>query len=185
VFKITLNRELCTKLIQKKNSLPSAAHESQFSDKQKFHSAPEQRLPVSTEVLSNWPFILWLQGPAWSASWFTFLSRELSISWYEIMHLPILGNLPILGDFPLRIYMGGGFMVPAPPLGNLSKKSVEITNKMQPCNRIYYSNVYWRLNIFRAAHRSLSGALNCTCSLWFIYTCGDQPLTTASHHMCM
>jgi len=27
---------------------------------------------------------------------------------------------------------------------------------MQPCNRIYYSNVYWRLNMFRAAHRCLS-----------------------------
>jgi len=52
VFNITLNRELCTKLIQK-NSLPSATHESQFSDKQKFHSAPKQRRPVSTEVLSN------------------------------------------------------------------------------------------------------------------------------------
>jgi hypothetical protein len=38
--------------------------------------------------------------------------------------------------------------------------SVEITNQMQPCNRIYYSTVYWRLNTFRAAHRSSSsGAL--------------------------
>jgi len=25
---------------------------------------------------------------------------------------------------------------------------------MQPCNRIYYSNFYWRLNMFQAAHRS-------------------------------
>ena len=39
------------------------------------------------------------------------------------------------------------------------------TNKMQLCNRIYYSKVYWRLNTFRAAHRSSSGALNCICSL--------------------
>jgi len=46
---------------------------------------------------------------------------------------------------------------------------VEITNKMQLCNRIYYSNVYWRLNMFRAPHRSSSGALNCICSLWFTY----------------
>ena len=37
--------------------------------------------------------------------------------------------------------------------------SVEITNKMQPCNRIYYSTVHWRLNMFRAAHRSSLGAL--------------------------
>jgi len=52
VFKIALNRELCTKLIQK-NSLPSTAHETQFSDEQKFHSAPKQRRLLSTEVLSN------------------------------------------------------------------------------------------------------------------------------------
>ena len=37
------------------------------------------------------------------------------------------------------------------------------------CNRIYYTKVYWRLNMFRAAHRSSSGALNCICSLWFTY----------------
>jgi len=46
--------------------------------------------------------------------------------------------------------------------------------------------------MFRAAHRSSSEALNCICSLWFIYTCGDRPLsrlsshsdlTTVGHHM--
>jgi len=42
-------------------------------------------------------------------------------------------------------------------------ESAEITNKMQPCDRIYYSNVYWRLNMFRAAYRSSTGALNCIC----------------------
>ena len=36
---------------------------------------------------------------------------------------------------------------------------VEITNKMQPCIRIYYSTVHFRLNMFRAAYRSSSGAL--------------------------
>jgi hypothetical protein len=55
-------------------------------------------------------------------------------------------------------------------------ESVEVTNKMQPCNRIYYSKVYWRINMFRAAYRLSSGALNCICSLWFIYTCGGRPL---------
>jgi hypothetical protein len=30
---------------------------------------------------------------------------------------------------------------------------------MQPCNRIYYFTVHWRLNMFRAAYRSSSGAL--------------------------
>jgi len=47
---------------------------------------------------------------------------------------------------------------------------------MQLCNRIYYSKVYWRLNMFRAAHRLSSGALHCICSLWFIYSRGDRPL---------
>jgi hypothetical protein len=37
--------------------------------------------------------------------------------------------------------------------------SIETTNKMQPCNRIYYSTVHWRLDMFRAAHRSSSRAL--------------------------
>jgi hypothetical protein len=36
---------------------------------------------------------------------------------------------------------------------------VEITNKMQPCIRIYYSTIHWRLNMFQAAYRSSSGAL--------------------------
>jgi len=42
---------------------------------------------------------------------------------------------------------------------DLRYDSVEITNKMQPCNRIYYSTVHWRLNMFRPAYRSSSGAL--------------------------
>jgi len=56
-------------------------------------------------------------------------------------------------------------------------ESVETTNKMQPCNRIYYYQIYWGLNMFRAAYLSSSGAPNCICSLWFIYPCGDQPLS--------
>jgi hypothetical protein len=54
------------------------------------------------------------------------------------------------------------------------------TYKMQLCNRIYYSKVYWRLNMFRAAHRSSSGALNRICSLWFIYPSDDRPLPRLS-----
>jgi len=38
---------------------------------------------------------------------------------------------------------------------------------MQPSNRIYYSKIYWRFNMFRAAYHSSSGAPNCICSLWF------------------
>ena len=45
------------------------------------------------------------------------------------------------------------------------------------CNRNYYSKIYWRLNMFQAAFRSSSGASNCICSLLFIYTCGDRPLS--------
>ena len=54
------------------------------------------------------------------------------------------------------------------------------TKKMQLFNRLYYSKVYWGLNMFRAAHRSSSGDLNCICSLWFIYPCGDRPLSRVS-----
>jgi len=69
-------------------------------------------------------------------------------------------------------------ILPAVGFTTATVASAEITNKMQPCNRIYYSNVYWRLNTFRAAHRSSSGAINCICSLWFTYTCVDRPVTT-------
>jgi hypothetical protein len=51
-FKVTLNRELSPKQIQK-NSLPSTAYESLSRDKEKFHSTPKQRRTVSTEVLSE------------------------------------------------------------------------------------------------------------------------------------
>jgi len=34
--------------------------------------------------------------------------------------------------------------------------------------------------MFRAAHRSSSGALNCICSLWFMCPCGDRPLPRLS-----
>jgi hypothetical protein len=54
------------------------------------------------------------------------------------------------------------------------------TNKMHLCNRIYYSKVYWMLNMFRVEHRSSSGALHCVCSLWFIYPCSDRPLSSLS-----
>jgi hypothetical protein len=61
-------------------------------------------------------------------------------------------------------------------LGILSRNN----NKMQLCNRIYYSKIFWRLNMFRAAHRSSLGALNCICSLWFICPYGDRPLPRLS-----
>ena len=55
------------------------------------------------------------------------------------------------------------------------------TNKMQLCNRIYYSKVF-----LNAQHglsgRSSSGALNCICGLWFICPYGDRPLQRLSGH---
>jgi len=32
--------------------------------------------------------------------------------------------------------------------------------------------------MFQATYRSSSGAPNCICSLWFIYTCGDRPFSS-------
>jgi len=49
--------------------------------------------------------------------------------------------------------------------GIINLQSVQITNKMKPCNWIYYSKVYWNINMFQAAYRSLSRSLNCICSL--------------------
>ena len=57
--------------------------------------------------------------------------------------------------FYLQVWIN--FIAPAIQLN--TRDSVEITNKMQPRNRIYYSTFYWRLNMFRAAYRSSSGAL--------------------------
>ena len=51
------------------------------------------------------------------------------------------------------------YVPPSLTLISLRLDSVEITNKMQPCIRIYYSTVHWRLNMFRVAYRSSSGAL--------------------------
>jgi hypothetical protein len=34
--------------------------------------------------------------------------------------------------------------------------------------------------MFRTAHRSSSGTLNCVCNFWFIYPCGDRPLPMLS-----
>jgi hypothetical protein len=78
--------------------------------------------------------------------------------------------------------------------------SVEISNKMQPCNRIFYSTVHWRLNMFRAAYRSSSRALNSFAAsglhthvvagrsqVWVGtgWASFHSDLTTAGHHMRM
>jgi hypothetical protein len=51
---------------------------------------------------------------------------------------------------------------------------------VQTCNKIYYSKIYWRLNLFREAYHSLSGAPNCIFSLWnrVPTQSGKRPVTT-------
>jgi hypothetical protein len=72
-------------------------------------------------------------------------------------------------------------------LAHISLNYLEITNKMRPCVRIYYSNVSNCSTCFErhiAHHQELK---NCICSLWFTYTWwpDHSDLTTAGHHMCM
>jgi hypothetical protein len=50
-----------------------------------------------------------------------------------------------------QVWVGNGLAIPV--------CYSEITNKMKPCNRIYFSTVHWRLNMFRTAYRPSSGAL--------------------------
>jgi len=61
-------------------------------------------------------------------------------------------------NFSLNIWKSSGHYVYI-NCYNIKKYSVEITNKMQPSIRIYYSTVHLRLNMFPAAFRSSSGAL--------------------------
>ena len=71
---------------------------------------------------------MWLQLITSSTYWFTFLGTECSTPWYEIMHLPILANLPLIGNFPLNVRIGKStsvvlaLQIPAfgPPLSNTS-----------------------------------------------------------------
>jgi len=104
--------------------------------------------------------------------------RVSVLCWY--VHWPFLffpTNLAtLLSQTPVNLLLFFLFNL----LHNLHCLLSRNTNKMQLCNIIYYSKVHWRLNMFRAAHRSSSGALNCICSLWFIYTCGDRPLSRLS-----
>ena len=61
-------------------------------------------------------------------------------------------------------------------------QSVEITNKMQLCNRIYYSTVHWNLNMFRAAYRSSSGAVTVFAAsgqVWVPTQTWLRPVTTS------
>jgi hypothetical protein len=69
------------------------------------------------------------------------------------------------GTFGLKVSFMGSRHFKMTALKDINKicnqdiDSVEITNKLQPCDRIYYSTVHWQLNMFLAAYRSSSGAL--------------------------
>jgi hypothetical protein len=64
---------------------------------------------------------------------------------------------------------------------------------MQPCNRIYYSTVHWRLNMFRAADRSSSEALTVFAASGLhtyvvigrsqVWVSSHSDLTTAGHQL--
>ena len=53
----------------------------------------------------------------------------------------------------------------------------EITNKMQLCTRIYYSNVYQLLNMFRVTPLIIRSSKTVIAASGFTYVCGCQPLT--------
>jgi hypothetical protein len=52
-------------------------------------------------------------------------------------------------------------------------RSVEITNNMQPCNRIYYSNFLLKAQYVLSGKPLIIRSSKCICSLWFTYVCGD------------
>jgi len=57
---------------------------------------------------------------------------------------------------------------------------IQITNKVQLFTRIHYSNVSLLLNMFRATHRSSSGAQTLIAVSGFTYVCGCRPLSWQS-----
>jgi hypothetical protein len=58
--------------------------------------------------------------------------------------------------------------------------SVEIPTRCSFVIEFIITKFLLRLNMFGAAHRSSSGALNCICSLWFVCPYGDRPLPRLS-----
>ena len=109
-----------------------------------------------------------------------FLSWDERILWFKLHHFTIMVDcdfntkvrrcmhmwfsvkncVPQVRDFAGLCFICSMYSILTLVLEvTLFSDSVEITNKMQLCNRIYHSTVHWRLNMFRAAYRSSSGAL--------------------------
>jgi hypothetical protein len=122
----------------------------------------------------KWGILSWIIRvllPGTRRRFFCFNTRHTQVglsSANAVSHSQLTTYLPVCQQNPPPIFSTQNLPAYEP---------VEITNKMQPCNRIYQSKIYWRLNMFRAAHPSSSGAPNCICSLWFIYTCGNRQLS--------
>ena len=146
----------------------------------------EIRLIFDDLVINTFGFI-----PLRHTVWCKKLLLPLSETWYTWRYVFALLSLPWNGkpqnkqnhcpdNRPIVFWLVTAISPCSYCLTQDAQKFSRNTNKMQLCNRNYYSKVYWRLNMFRAAHRSSSGALNCVCSLWFIYTCGDRPLPKLS-----
>jgi len=131
-------------------------------------------LIVPVLALAHVYFHVW-SHTLWTPSNISLVISHLNAELNPICHLPaLLGAHHILHVSRIRVRKKFE--------GN--KRSLKVlgrnTNKMQLCNRIYHSKVYWRLNMLRAAHRSSSGALNCICSLWYMCPFGDRPLPRLS-----
>jgi hypothetical protein len=60
--------------------------------------------------------------------------------------------------------------------------SVEIPTRCSFVIEFIIPEFIERLNMFRAAQPSSSGALNCICSLWFICPYGVRPLPRLSEY---
>jgi hypothetical protein len=86
---------------------------------------------------------------------FTVWQIRWPLCWSSLVPFKVAQKLPVWST-SARHYENN---CPLPLVHMYSSDSVEITNKMQPCIRIYYSTLHWRLNMFRAAYRSSSGAL--------------------------
>jgi len=122
--------------------------------------------PLELRLLTGqkeFDFLKWHTSPSWRLHWLWRVISRLSRQYGSIRLSPGVKPPEREGDLDIR--------------GSVHRTWLSRnTNKMQLCNRIYYSKVYWTLNMFRTAHRSSSGALNCNCSLWFIWV-GNFPLS--------
>jgi hypothetical protein len=128
------------------------------------------QLTHSTSVLSSGGMRYFLNlrtfphtGNGW-AQLICLLKMKKLIPDFQVRHLRCL-QLTVIYKYIKIQYIHTYIQIPV----KHNNSSEEITNKMQPCNIIYYSTVHWRLNMFRAAHRSSSAALTVTTIVAFAW----------------